>query len=129
MQNLVHPTPHQIAEAKTILQQIIENEPNTIRAFVAQEALDHDEDNPFIMFENLMQGGCVSGTIGSLIYYSDTYAFFDRHYNEIKTIREEIEDNLREPVTIKGDMKNFFAWLAFEEVAFRIANDDLGLEL
>ncbi len=129
MQNLDHPTPKQKSEARTLLQQILKNEPNTIRAFVAHEALGHDEDNPLIMFANLMQCGCQSGLIGSLIYYTDTHAFFDRYYAEIEVIREDIEDNLGEPVTIKGDMKNFFAWLAFEETAFRIANEDLGLEL
>jgi hypothetical protein len=48
--------------------------------------------------------------------------------NEIEDLREEYEDNVGEPLRINGDLKNWFAWFAFEETAYRMAND-VGLEL
>ena len=59
--------------------------------------------------------------VSSLIYYTDTHAFFDKHYDEIEEMREEFEDGTGQPLTIKGDLKNFLVWFAFEEVAYRIA--------
>lgn len=117
------------SEITQTLRRIVEKEPNTIRAFVAQEALDYHNDNPAQMFADLSQCGCQCGTIGSLIYYVDTHAFFDRFYDEIEELREQYEDDMGEPLRIKGDLKNWFAWFAFEETAYRMANDDLGLEL
>lgn len=45
-----------------------------------------------------------------LIRYTDTRKFYDTHYFEIEELREEIEDELGQPLEIKGDLKNFFAW-------------------
>ena len=117
------------SEERAILEQIIESETGTIRARVAQEAVDYNHDDPTAMFLDLMCGGCQSGIVGSLIYYCDPHEFFDRYYEDIEIIREEIEDNLGEPVIVKGDLKNFFAWLAFEETASLMAQNDLDMRL
>ncbi len=111
------------------LQAIVAKESDTIRAYVAQTALRYGSYGPAQMFADLSNCGCQCGTIGSLIYYQDTHAFFDRFYDEIEEMREQYEDELGEPLHIKGDLKNWFAWFAFEEAAFRMAHDDLGLEL
>lgn len=100
----------------------------SIRKIVAQEALDHSYDDPKNFFCDLLSHGCASGMIGSLIYYRDTHKFFDLHYSEIEELRYEYEDNLGEPLQIKGDLKNFFAWFAFEETAYRLAHE-LELEV
>ena len=59
--------------------------------------------------------------IGSLIYYHDTHAFFDRHYDEIQQIRWQLEEDGILPSVEAHDLKNFYAWLAFEEVARQMA--------
>ncbi len=105
------------------LEDIIENEPNTIKACVAQEALDYDCEDVETFFSDLLQYGCVSGMISSLIYYVDTHKFFDDHYDEIEELRYEFEDMLGEPVKPNGDLKNWFAWFAFEETARKLADD------
>lgn len=64
--------------------------------------------------------------IGSLIYYRDTHAFFDRHYDEIQAIRWRMEDEGILPSMRGHDLKNFYAWFAFEEVAYTMAGE-LGL--
>lgn len=111
------------------LQAIISDEPNTIRAYVAQEAFRFGGNNPAEMFTGLAQHGCISGWIDSLIYYTDTHNFYDRFYDEIEDLRSDYEDSIGEPLRVTGDLKNWFAWFAFEETAYRIANDDFGLEL
>ena len=106
---------------KTLLTQIRDDNRYTIRGAVVSAALDYDE--PEIFFRDLLQNGCASGMVPGLIYYIDTRAFYDQHYDEIESIREDMEDSFGEPITIKGDLKYFFAWLNFEEVAYQIANE------
>jgi len=36
-------------------------------------------------------------------------------------MREDWEDSIGQPLKIKGDLKNFLAWFAFEETAYSIA--------
>lgn len=111
---------------KEKLEDVIENEPNTIKACVAQEALDYGSDEIETFFSDLLQHGCVSGMISSLIYYTDTHKFFDTHYNEIEELRYEFEEILGSPLNSNGDLKNWYAWFAFEETARKLAGD-LGL--
>lgn len=109
---------------ETFLREVIQQDPQGLRAAVAEEALDHctgiGEDAEQAIeqfFDGLFRCGCISGWIGSLIYYRDTHAFFDRHYEEIEELREEYEDAIGEPLRIQGDLKNFLAWFAFEWTA------------
>lgn len=94
----------------------------------AQIILDNCDDRPTWFIDYLSREGCVSGMVNELIWHKDTHAFFDRHYDEIECLREELQDNFGAPMKVNGDLKNFFAWLAFEETAFTIARD-FGLEL
>jgi len=101
------------------LHNIIESYPNTIKAMVAQEALDYDDISAF--FNDLLQHGCQSGMITSLIYYDQTHEFFDNHYDEIEDLREEYCEQTGEHPQPQGDLKNWYAWFAFEETAYRMA--------
>ena len=98
---------------------------NDIKAEVAQEILDSINEDYSIegWFEDLFQGGCASGFIGSLIYYNDTNAFFDKHYDEIDELRNDYEESIGEPLKFEGDLKNGLAWFSFEEVARQLANE------
>ncbi len=109
-----------------MLEAICKNEPGTIRAAVAEEALDRGD--PSMIFEDLPNCGCTCGLVGSLIHYVDTQNFYDDHYAEIEKLRKEWEANTGKPFKIKGDLKGFFAWFAFKETVYRMAIDDLGLE-
>jgi len=95
----------------------------SIRAYVAREAINYCEESPSQMFADLNQGGCQSGTIPSLIYYTDTHQFFDQYYDEIEAMREEYESNTGEPLQVKGDLKNWLAWFAFEHVVVQLAEE------
>ena len=111
---------------KNSLKQILKDNPNTIKAEVAEEALDHEDPKTF--FEELQQYGCINGMVGKLIYYKDTHAFYDKHYAEIEVLREEYEESIGEPLKIPSDLKNFLAWFAFEQVAYQLVSE-IDLEL
>lgn len=107
------------------LELIVTSCPNSLRSEVALEALECDYDIATV-FADLLTHGCQSGMIGKLIYYYDTHHFYDTYYNEIENLRYELEAAFGEPLRPQGDLKNWYAWLAFEETARSIA-DELGL--
>jgi len=108
------------------LKAIIKNEPDTIRAFIAYEAL-YSHDNPALFFKDLSTYGCISGMVSSLIYYTDTHEFFDHYYAEIGEIREDYKNNIGELIEISGDLKNNLSWFAFEYRADEIYTTFLEL--
>ena len=104
---------------KKQLQEIIDQEPHAIKAVVAKELIEQEDPKQFS--NDLYHYGCISGMVGSMIYYHDTYAFFDKHYHEILEIRGEmISEGVFDE---KGftDLKNEWAWIAYEYVAREIA--------
>jgi hypothetical protein len=108
-------------QIETYLKAIIENESGTIRAFVCKEALDHDNAESF--FRDLARHGCVSGMVNSLIYYKQTFQFFDEYYDEIEIVRIDHLGETGEPLRIDGDLKNGLVWFAFEQTAFEISSE------
>jgi len=109
---------------KTKLKELKKNyNKNTIEQEVLNEALKYDDPKTF--FTDLMTYGCQSGMVSKLIYYTDTHKFFDKYYDQIDELREEIEDSFGEPLKIEGDLKNWLAWFAFEETARKIYENDL----
>ncbi|MGB1209204.1 MAG: DUF7222 domain-containing protein, partial [Paracoccaceae bacterium] len=91
-------TPTSANKARMILRHISKTEPGTLRAAVADEALAFFSDDPRQMFTDLACHGCQSGMISSLIYYVDTYRFFDAFYDEIENMRDAIEEEMGEPL-------------------------------
>lgn len=99
--------------------------PEGIANIVADDILA--QDDPIAWLKGLLQHGCVSGWVSGMIYFWETHTFFDRHYDEIEDLRHDYEDNVGEPLRIRHDLKNDLAWFAYEETAYRIAQD-LGIE-
>ena len=103
----------------------IVNNTEGLKREVAEIIIDEaGENNEEIMayLENVTTYGCVNGTVSSLIYYSDTEAFFDRHSEEIF---ELIEDMAEEGIIDKKQIelsKNNLAWTAFELIAWEITD-------
>lgn len=107
------------------LKAIIHAAPQSLKAAVAREALDYHNVSDF--FTDLLSHGCQSGMVGSLIYYSDTHKFYDAHYHDIEELRYDLERSLGETLKPQGDLKNWYAWLGFEETA-RLLADELGVD-
>jgi hypothetical protein len=87
--------------------------------------------------EDLMHGGCVSGLVGELIYYTDTTAFYKKHEAEIDQLLSESMESIGvdSPKEMFGDKwdngdplakdtfnQNLLAWFAFEETARNLAS-------
>ncbi|CAM1364406.1 DUF7222 domain-containing protein [Tenacibaculum xiamenense] len=116
--------------SKSIRKQLqeIADSSNTIKAFVAQEALNYTSDNVISFFQDLAQHGCICGMVPSLVYYADTEAFFDNYYEEILDIKSEFEEATGTPLKIPHQVKNYLSWFAFEQVAYQLTIE-LGLEI
>ena len=82
----------------------------------------------------ITEHGCQSGTVGSLIYYTDTVQFFNDFYDEIYDMVESIgADSILEMLEQKCEkidiimgadtVKNYLAWMAYEEVCFLVAEE------
>ncbi len=67
--------------------------------------------------------------VSSLIYYTQTRAFFILHYDEIEELRSSLMDDGIMPDWPEGDLANFLAWLSFEEKARQLVYDILELDL
>lgn len=77
---------------------------------------------------DLMQHGCESGMVGGLIYYSDTHKFYDQHYEDIEDLRVEWKKSTGEALQPdEYDLKNWFAWFAYEETVRNLSNE-LGFD-
>lgn len=109
---------------KKHLQTIIDTDvDNSIEKAVAEEILNHNWENIQDFFTGLFNHGCVSGWVSSLVYYTDTRSFYDTHYHQIEELRQDYEDSTGTPFQIKHDLKNDFAWFAFEETAYKICQE------
>lgn len=73
---------------------------------------------------DLQQGGCQSGMIGDFIYNSDCKDFYIAHIDELEQIKEELENDLGEPIQNRHSVPHytFMCWLCFEEYVYNIAN-------
>ena len=80
---------------------------------------DAEEIESYI--KDILQGGCISGTVTSLIYYSDTEAFFKKHYEEIFELAENLKEETGESVNFEFNSNNF-AWFGYEETIRNIAS-------
>jgi len=106
-----------------------------------EKATDYDSGIKGVL-EDLFHGGCASGFVSDLIYYSDTIAFYRDHKDDIWDLAiEQAEEvghknvfemlailNGTENVGGTDQFENLMAWYAFEETARRLA-DRAGIEV
>ena len=85
-----------------------------------EELKDHIKD--------IVQCGCISGIVLSLIYYSDTTKFFNGYRKEILSMRQDPDQNIYSEYTYLLDQKkysvsekNYLSWFAYDNTVIRIA--------
>ena len=85
-----------------------------------EELKDHIKD--------IVQCGCISGIVPSLIYYSDTVRFFNCYRKEILTMLQDPNKNIYSEYTyLLNDkkysisQKNDLSWFAYDNTVIRIA--------
>lgn len=108
-----------------LMNSIIENTmKGTLKHEVAEilldeiQELEYDED---IMskLNDIVNFGCISGTVTRMISYHDTEAFFDRHTDEIFDLMNEKRDNGWD-LSLLDFSKNNLAWWSFEIITQEI---------
>ena len=52
----------------------------------------------------------------------------DKHYEEIEDIRYELQEQWIVTTDIQSDLKNYYAWLSFEQRAYEIYNKVINKE-
>ncbi len=93
-----------------------------------------DYDDKTAIFSEVLEHGCQSGIVTSLIYYDDTTKFYDNHKAEINALLYDL--GIYNPLELFGDKwdredplaldvlnKNLLAWFAFEETLRQIASN------
>ena len=88
------------------------------------------------IFTDVLYHGCQSGIVGSLIYYTDTVAFYKRHREEINALLQETMDECgsynpadlfggkwdkEDPLVLDTYNQNLLACVGFEETMRKIA--------
>ena len=103
----------------------------TIKDFVIAEEQDG------LNIDEVVQHGCVSGIVSSLIYYSDTVKFYDEHEKEIWELLEDHSEDYGCENVLEfiggfngaknvGDLdqfKNLLTWWAVEETCHHLINE------
>lgn len=99
-------------------------------------------DDPKNSVLEILQHGCCSGLVGSLIYYSDTTAFYNKNKEMINHLLYETMEECgiynpkelfsdwdeQDPLAIDDYNQNTLAWFGFEECMRRFASNFEELE-
>ena len=85
-----------------------------------EELKDHIKD--------IVQCGCISGIVPSLVYYSDTTRFFNCYRQEILTMLTDPDKNIYSEYTYLLNYKKYsvteknnLSWFAYDNTVIRIA--------
>ena len=88
----------------------------------------NQEDDPMLFIQDVLYGGCQAGTVGELIYYSDTIKWYKLYRHEIADqVRYMIDDlglgihdlngwDDSDPFIRETNNQNLLAWFSFETV-------------
>ena len=92
----------------------MEKESEGIKLFILNDLLNFDNDEEIKDYiSDVLQYGCQSGIVTSLIYTSDTKNFVKTYLNECLEILDNVIQEIGKPsFTIDS---NSIAWLSYEE--------------
>jgi hypothetical protein len=110
---------------------------NRVSRMVKSYGKDYDSGTDGFM-EDLNQGGCISGLIGELTYYSDTVRFYKRYQKDINTLLSELLEDTglsqselfndkwdkEDPLALDQYNQNLLAWFGFEETAKQLFENE-----
>lgn len=141
----------QLDDLLTLIEDYTEEESISVKLFnaaetdleraVAEIAGERGEDcTDFV--KDVLSGGCISGTVGELIYTGDCVAFYRKHKKDIQKLVTELMSNCgtdsmkglfgdkfdaEDPFCEEDENQNLLAWFGFEE-ALRMLADRIELE-
>jgi hypothetical protein len=109
--------------------------------YVIEEWGDYDDKKN--IFTDVLQYGCQSGTVGFLIYYHDTIAFYKKYQDEINELLSDAMNgsglydlselfgdkwDKEDPLIRDCSNQNLLAWFGFEETLRNIGLNFEALE-
>jgi hypothetical protein len=106
-----------------------------VQRWINDRANDYESGVEGVL-KDLMYGGCQSGMVGHLVYYTDTLKFFATHRREISAMLTEAMQNYggnvksvfgekwddSDPLAQETQNRNLLAWFGFEETARNLAS-------
>jgi len=107
-----------------------------VRCWINRMAADYPDTGVKGVLEDLFHGGCQSGYVGHLVYYTDTVRFYKKHLDEIDALLKEMFEatGFYSPQRLFGDKwdeddplantemnQNLLAWFGFEATARNVA--------
>ena len=113
---------------KNLLNSMLENTmEGTLKHEVVEILVDalsdiDDDDEILSYMRDIIDYGCVSGTVKSLITHKDTEKYFDKYVNEIFDLINEKRDDGWDLNNIEFN-KNNLAWWSFEVMVSEILYD------
>ena len=90
---------------------------NKFENFVIEDIIDNVDnyENGLDYLEDVIDHGCISGVVGSLITYNQTEFVFRNNFEDILEIYDEVKENVDIDVNY-----NNLVWLAYEIIIDRI---------
>lgn len=96
---------------------------------------NNDYNNIEDCIKEILEHGCISGCVSTLIYYTDTVSFFYKHKEEINKLLYNILEEAgtyniskvfknwdeTDPLCTQIPNQNLLAWFGFEETLYRLA--------
>lgn len=109
---------------------------NALTERVCNYLLGFEESERVSHIQDIQYGGCSSGVVSDLIYYSDTLEFFKQYKRFINAMLVEYMDNSgssnpadilkdwdkSDPLAMDTSNQNLLAWFGFEMTIYNIAN-------
>ena len=124
------PVKRELTGANTDLEQAVQDWAN-------EEAEEYPDTGVAGVLADLFHGGCQSGMVGSLVYYSDTIPFYQEHKEDINVLLcAALQDSgckspselfrpdawdADDPLAMDTSNQNLLAWFGFEEAARALA--------
>ena len=113
-------------QLKNKLNEIKEENDNKLINFVIEDLLDADDLKNY--FNDILNHGCIAGTVSSLIYYDDTVKFYESFKFEIQELINEFQIELHDlrdfdkedNLILETHNQNLLAWLGFETVVYNL---------
>ena len=109
---------------KNLLNSMLENTmegtlKHEVVEILVDELSDIEDDEILSYMRDIIDYGCVSGTVKSLITYKDTEKYFDKHVDEIFDLINEKRDDGWDLNNIEFN-KNNLTWWSFEAIVSEI---------
>ena len=79
--------------------------------------------------KDVLQYGCINGTVSNMIYYSDTLKFYEDYKEEIAHLLSsegfkpsDLKDfDNEDPFILEKHNKNLLAWFGYEQTLYQLA--------